>query len=69
MRLAVEVVQGGSLAIDVIEIAHQILDPLVLGLFEQMHDFARGVVDTRAVVFYVSATLFFLFLTRSAVPC
>ncbi|MEI6192865.1 MAG: ABC transporter permease [Verrucomicrobiota bacterium] len=37
------------------------------GLFEQMHDFARGVVDTRAVVFYVSATLFFLFLTLRAV--
>lgn len=37
------------------------------GLFEQMHDFARGVVDTRAVVFYVSATFFFLFLTLRAV--
>ncbi len=36
-------------------------------LFEQMHDFARGVVDTRTVVFYVSATLFFLFLTLRAV--
>jgi len=37
------------------------------GLFEQMHDFARGVVDTRAVIFYVSLTLFFLFLTLRAV--
>jgi ABC-2 type transport system permease protein len=37
------------------------------GLFEQMHDFARGVVDTRAVVFYVSATFFFLFLTLRVV--
>jgi len=37
------------------------------GLFEQMHDFARGVVDTRTVVFYVSATFFFLFLTLRAV--
>jgi ABC-2 type transport system permease protein len=32
-------------------------------LFDQMHDFARGVVDTRAVVFYLTLTLFFLFLT------
>ncbi len=32
-------------------------------LFEQMHDFARGVVDTRPVVLLVSLTLFFLFLT------
>ncbi len=39
---------------------------LVLGyfaLFEQMHDFARGIVDTRAVVFYLSLTFFLLFLT------
>jgi ABC-2 type transport system permease protein len=32
-------------------------------LFEQMHDFARGVVDTRPVVFCLSGTIFFLFLT------
>jgi hypothetical protein len=32
-----------------------------------MHDFARGVVDTRTVVFYVTATFFFLFLTLRAV--
>ena len=37
------------------------------GLFEQMGDFARGVVDTRVVVFYTSLTLFFLFLTLRAV--
>ncbi len=37
------------------------------GLFEQMHDFARGVVDTRTVIFYLSATFFFLFLTLRAV--
>jgi ABC-2 type transport system permease protein len=37
------------------------------GLFEQMHDFARGVVDTRTVVFYVSATFLFLFLTLRVV--
>jgi len=32
-------------------------------LSEQMHDFVRGVVDTRYVVLYLSLTLFFLFLT------
>lgn len=37
------------------------------GLFEQMHDFARGVLDTRAVTFYVSATFLFLFLTLRVV--
>jgi ABC-2 type transport system permease protein len=37
------------------------------GLFAQMHDFARGVVDTRAVVFYLSATFLFLFLTLRVV--
>jgi ABC-2 type transport system permease protein len=37
------------------------------GLFEQMHDFARGVVDTRTVTFYVTATFFFLFMTLRAV--
>jgi ABC-2 type transport system permease protein len=37
------------------------------GLFEQMHNFARGLVDTRAVVFYVSLTFFFLFLTLRVV--
>ena len=36
-------------------------------LFEQLDDFARGVVDTRAVIFYVSLTLFFLFLTLRVV--
>jgi ABC-2 type transport system permease protein len=34
-----------------------------LTVFDQMHDFSRGVVDTRAIVLYVSLTLFFLFLT------
>jgi ABC-2 type transport system permease protein len=33
-----------------------------LAFFEQMHDFARGVVDTRPVVLYATLTLFFLFL-------
>jgi ABC-2 type transport system permease protein len=36
-------------------------------LVEQMHDFARGVVDTRPVVFYLSVTVFFLFLTLRVV--
>jgi ABC-2 type transport system permease protein len=36
-------------------------------LFEQMHDFARGVVDTRPVVLLLSLTLFFLFLTLRVV--
>jgi ABC-2 type transport system permease protein len=36
-------------------------------LFEQMHDFARGVVDTRPIVLLVSLTLFFLFLTLRVV--
>ena len=34
-----------------------------VSLFEHMHDFARGVVDTRPVVLLVTSTLFFLFLT------
>jgi ABC-2 type transport system permease protein len=37
------------------------------GLFGQMRDFARGVVDTRAIIFYLSLTLLFLFLTLRAV--
>lgn len=36
-------------------------------LFDQMHDFARGVVDSRTVTFYVSATFLFLFLTLRVV--
>jgi ABC-2 type transport system permease protein len=36
-------------------------------LFNQMGDFARGVVDTRTVIFYASLSLFFLFLTLRAV--
>jgi ABC-2 type transport system permease protein len=34
-----------------------------LAIFDQMHDFARGVIDTRPIVLYVSLTLLFLFLT------
>jgi ABC-2 type transport system permease protein len=36
-------------------------------LFDQMENFSRGVVDTRVVIFYASATFFFLFLTLRAV--
>jgi ABC-2 type transport system permease protein len=36
-------------------------------LFSQMQDFARGVVDTRPVIFFLSFTLYFLFLTLRAV--
>ena len=38
-----------------------------LNLFDYMADFARGVVDTRPVVFYLSLTLLFLFLTLRVV--
>jgi ABC-2 type transport system permease protein len=38
-----------------------------LAFFEQMHEFARGVIDTRAVVLYLSACFFFLFLTLRVV--
>jgi len=34
-----------------------------VSLFEHMHDFVRGVVDTRPIVLLVTLTLFFLFLT------
>jgi ABC-2 type transport system permease protein len=34
---------------------------------DQMHDFARGVVDTRPVVLYLSLTFFFLFLALRVV--
>jgi ABC-2 type transport system permease protein len=43
----------------------QILSCFALG--DQMRDFVRGLVDTRTVVFYVSLTLFFLFLTLRVV--
>jgi ABC-2 type transport system permease protein len=36
-------------------------------LFDQMEDFALGVVDTRALIFYVTATFLFLFLTLRVV--
>ncbi len=36
-------------------------------LLDQVNDLARGVLDTRTVIFYVSATGFFLFLTLRVV--
>lgn len=38
-----------------------------LSLIEHMRDFSRGVVDVRALVFYLSVTTMFLFLTLKAV--
>ncbi len=34
-----------------------------LAFFDQMHDFARGILDTRALVLYVSLSFFFLYVT------
>ena len=36
-------------------------------MIEHMKDFTRGIVDTRQVVFYVSLTALFLFLTLKVV--
>ena len=38
-----------------------------LSLIEHMRDFSRGVVDVRALVFYLSLTGLFLFLTLKSV--
>ena len=38
-----------------------------MSVYTQMQEFARGVIDTRYVVFYLSATAFFLFLTYRVV--
>lgn len=38
-----------------------------VAMFDHMNDFARGTVDTRHVVFYVSLTFLFLFFTLRAV--
>lgn len=38
-----------------------------VALIEHMRDFTRGVVDTRAIVFYLSVTAFFLYLTWKSV--
>ena len=36
-------------------------------LVNQMQNFARGTIDSRPVVFYLSLTTFFLFITLRAV--
>jgi ABC-2 type transport system permease protein len=38
-----------------------------MSIYTQMLEFSRGVVDSRHIVFYVSATAFFLFLTYRVV--
>jgi ABC-2 type transport system permease protein len=38
-----------------------------ISMSEHMEDFARGFLDTRHIVFYVSLTVFFLFLTLKVV--
>ena len=38
-----------------------------VALFDHMHDFARGVIDTRPVIFFVSFTVFVLALTLRVV--
>jgi ABC-2 type transport system permease protein len=38
-----------------------------IGMFDHLGDFARGVVDTRPVVYYLSLTCLFLFLTLRSV--
>jgi ABC-2 type transport system permease protein len=38
-----------------------------ISMIEHMQDFVRGIVDTRFVVFYVSVTTFFLYLTLKVV--
>jgi ABC-2 type transport system permease protein len=38
-----------------------------IALFDQMNDFARGMVDSRHIVFYVTLTFWFLFLTLRVV--
>jgi ABC-2 type transport system permease protein len=38
-----------------------------LAFFDQMHDFARGILDTRPLILYLSLTFFFLFLTLRVV--
>jgi ABC-2 type transport system permease protein len=38
-----------------------------LGFFDQMHDFARGLIDTRTIVLYVSLTFLFIYLTLRVV--
>jgi hypothetical protein len=38
-----------------------------LSVTHHMQDFARGVIDGRALVFHLSVTFFFLFLTQRVI--
>ena len=38
-----------------------------ISMVEHMQDFCRGVIDTRAVVYYLTMTALFLFLTLKVV--
>lgn len=38
-----------------------------ISMFDHMHDFVRGYVDSRQLIFYVSMTVFFLYLTLKVV--
>ena len=38
-----------------------------VGLIDHMKDFARGIVDTRPLVFYLTFTFFFLYLNLKVV--
>jgi ABC-2 type transport system permease protein len=40
------------------------LSPDYYGVFLQMEDFCRGIIDTRVVIFYLAGTIFFLFLAH-----
>lgn len=46
------------------ETAKEVLGHLTI--WDDMEEFARGIVDTRRLVFYLTTTLFFLFLTSRA---
>ena len=47
------------------ELQSQVLN--YFALFQHMNDFARGIVGTQPIIFYISVTGFFLFLTLRAV--
>jgi ABC-2 type transport system permease protein len=38
-----------------------------MSIYTQMLDFSRGVIDSRYIVFYLSASAFFLFLTHRVI--
>lgn len=46
-----------------VQVSWQTQTLAALSFFEQMHDFARGIIDSRPIVLYLSLTFLFLFLT------